>query len=213
MLAKAYQILIYWPIFLTLKLCADFKVEGQENLKGLEKKPVIFVAGPHASFIDGQIFAAAMPRQGFSPIDFFPVRFLVIDRFFKWKYLFIPIFLFLAGTIKVIKSGGDLEKALTEVLKVLKTSPAKICIFPEGRLNREDGKLQLGKRGTAYLFQKTGAVVIPAAFIGNFKILSFKSLFRTKKLKVILGKPIYSLSGTLEQMTDQIMEEIAKLID
>ncbi len=210
MLAKIFQILIYWPIFLSLKIFANFEVQGQENLKGLEKKPVIFAVGPHCSYIDGPIFAAAMPRQGFSPIDFFPVRFLVIDRFFKWKYFFIPIFLFLTGAVKVIRSSGDLEKALTEVLKALRTSPAKICIFPEGKLSL-DGKLQQGKRGMVYLFQESGVPIIPAAFVNNFKIFSLKTLFRTKKLKVILGKPIYSLSGTLEQMTDQIMDEISKL--
>lgn len=210
MLAKIFQILIYWPIFLTLKIFTDFEVQGQENLKGLEKNPVIFAAGPHCSYIDGLIFAAAMPRQGFTPVDFFPVRFLVISKFFRWKYLFIPIFLFLTGAVKVIKSGGDLEKSLVEALSALKASTAKVCIFPEGRFSL-DGELQQGKRGVAYLFQETKTPVVPAAFVGNFKILSLKTLFRTKKLKVILGKPIFSLSGNLEQTTEQIMDEISKL--
>lgn len=210
MLAKIFQILIYWPIFLGLKFFADFEIQGQNNLKGLEKKPVIFAVGPHCSYIDGPIFAAAMPRQKFSPWDFFPVRFLCIARYFSWKYVLIPVFLFLTGTLRVVRSGGDLEKSLAEPIKVLKNSSAKICIFPEGKLS-PDGKLQQGKRGAVYLFQETGATIIPATIVGNFQILSLKTIFRTKKLKVIFGKPLFSLSGTLEQMTDKIMEEISKL--
>ncbi|MEK7555597.1 MAG: lysophospholipid acyltransferase family protein [Patescibacteria group bacterium] len=210
MLAKIFQILIYWPIFLGLRFFTRFEIQGQENLIGLEKKPVIFAVGPHCSYIDGPIFAAAMPRQGFSPRDFFPVRFLCIARYFSWKYILIPIFLFLTGTLKVVRSGGDLEKSLAEPIKVLKNSSAKICIFPEGKLS-SDGKLQQGKRGTVYLFQQTGAIIVPAVFVGNFKILSIKTLFRTKKLKVILGKPLFHLTGTLENMTEQIMREIGKL--
>ena len=117
-IAKIVQAITYWPTYLTLRFFFHYEVEGQENLKGLEEKGVIF-ASNHASYIDGPISAASMPRNGWWPKDFLPMRFLVFKKFFGLfgQFLFpvsVPVALYVRfnGSIPVEKSGGDLFKAL-----------------------------------------------------------------------------------------------------
>ena len=208
-IAKIFQAITYWPIYLLLKFFVCFEVNGQENLKGLENKAIIF-ASNHTSYIDGPICAAAMPRNGFYPKDFFPIRFLAMEKYFKWYYLIVALYVWINGSIKIFKAGGDLEKALADTIKALENNN-RVWIYPEGGITK-DGSIRSGKRGIAYLHQRTGAPIVPVCLNGTFKILSFKTLFFAKKVKINIGKPIYSLSDlTLEEGTDKIMSEISKL--
>lgn len=218
MFAKIFQAITYWPIYLALKFFVRYEVDGQENLKGLENSAVIF-ASNHTSLIDGPICAAAMPRNGsWYPKNFFPVRFLAIDKAYPWFFgniipfplsIFTSAYVRINGSIKIFRTGGDLEKSLTHAIKAI-NSNYKIWIYPEGKITK-DGNLQPGKRGAAFLHQQTKAAVVPVALIGTFGILSLKALFCQRRVKVKIGKPLFSLSGTLEQTTDQIMKEIGKL--
>lgn len=96
-----FQIIFYWFTYAVLKFFAHFEVEGQENLKEVENRSVIF-ASNHASYIDGGICCGiAMPRSSLWPKKFLPMRFLTVDRFFTWRYFPINIFLKMGGTVKV----------------------------------------------------------------------------------------------------------------
>ena len=212
MIPRAVQQITYWPIYLVLKFLFRYRVEGQENLKGLGDKPVIFVSN-HASFLDGPICAAAMPRDLVAPVKFYPIRFLVAKEHFGWENPFpFPFSLFTAfyvranGSIPVVRGMGDFRQNLAEAIKVLKKG-AKVWIYPEGKITR-DGKLQLGKKGAAYLHRATGASIVPVGLNGTFQIL------KSKKIKIKIGKPIHSLGAlSLEESTAKIMREISKLID
>jgi 1-acyl-sn-glycerol-3-phosphate acyltransferase len=216
--AKIFQAITYWPIYLFLKFFLRYEVEGQENLRGLENKSVIF-ASNHASYIDGPISAAAMPRGSFYPHKFFPIRFLVLREFFNWKNRFsFPVsvlmisYVHINGSIPVDKARGDLYKALKDAVEVLNNN-ARVWIYPEGGMTK-DGKLRQGKRGVASLHQQTGAPIVPVGIIGNFGILSAKTLLRKNKVRVKIGKPIYSLGEiSLEEGAEKVMTEIARLID
>lgn len=216
-IAKAFQAITYWPIYLTLKFFVHYQVEGQENLKGLENKGLIF-ASNHASYIDGPISAASMPRHSFYPSQFFPIRFLAFKKFFGLFGQFpfpisIPVVLYVRvnGSIPVEKSGGELLRALRETIEALKNKN-KVWIYPEGGITK-DGNLGQGKRGVAFLHQQTRAPIIPVGIIGSYKILSPKTILRKNKIKVKIGKPIYDLDNvTLEEGVERIMSEIGKLI-
>ena len=193
MIPKLVQQLTYWPIYLVLKAFFYYQVEGQENLKGLEDKPVIFVSN-HASYLDGPVCAAAMPRNSVVPHKFFPIRFLVVQEYFNyWKnsfpfpVSFVAAYVRTNGSILVVRGLGDFQKNLAEAVKALKKG-AKIWIYPEGKLTL-DGKLQQGKKGAAYLHQTTGALIVPVGLSGTFGI------FKSKKIKVKIGKPIHSLGN------------------
>lgn len=217
-IAKIFQAITYWPIYWTLKFFVHFKIEGQENLKGLENKAIIF-ASNHASYIDGPISAASMPRDSWYPRDFFPIRFLVLKKFFGIFGQFpfpislpVTFYVWINGSIPIERTGGDLFKALRAAIKELKNS-AKVWIYPEGGMPK-DGKLQPGKRGVTFLHQQTGAPIVPVGILGNYGILSPKTLLRKNKLKVRIGKPIYSLGNvSLEEGTKIVMSKIAELLN
>ncbi len=220
-IAKIFQMLTYWPTYGFFRILTDYKIEGQENLKGLENKGIIF-ASNHASFLDGPISAASMPRCGFYPSRFFPIRFLALRKYFKWINPFLPPLCFLIaayvrinGSIPIERTGGDLFKALKNATEALKNGD-KIWIYPEGGMTK-DGNLRQGKRGVAFLRKQTGAPIVPVGINGSFKTFWFPEIFSTllRKNKVVvrIGKPIYTLGdATLEEETGIIMSKIAELL-
>lgn len=211
--AKIFQTIIYWPTYLLLKFFVHYEVYGQENLEGLADGPIIF-ASNHASLVDGPICGAIMPRdtKGLYPSKFFPIRFLVLKRFFGWRYFLVALYVRLNGSIKIYRhSGHKVSTVLREAIKALRHKE-HLWIFPEGRIT-VDGKLQKGRKGITFLHQRTGAPIVPVAIRESFKILSFKTLLRTRKVVVVIGKPIYSLDGiSLQKGTNKIMRRIAKLL-
>ncbi|NOY35772.1 MAG: 1-acyl-sn-glycerol-3-phosphate acyltransferase [bacterium] len=217
MIPKIFQTLTYWPIFLALKFFVHYKVEGQENLKGLENKGVIF-ASNHASYLDGPISAASMPRNSLFPRDFFPIRFLAFKKFFGLRGQFpfpisilVTFYVRINGSIPVEKTGGDLFKALSAAINGLKQG-GKLWIYPEGAITK-DGKLRQGKRGVVFLHRRTKAPIVPVAIIGNYGILSPGTILRKNKIKVKIGKPIYSLGDvSLEDGASAVMRVIGELI-
>jgi len=192
----------------------NYEIEGRENLEGLEDEAVIF-ASNHASYLDGPICAAAMPN-----IKFYPIRFLAKDQFFWWGYIIAPFFIRLNASIKVFKAGGNLKASLAETIIALKEDSAKIWIFPEGRITR-DGRIHKGKRGVAFLHKITGAPIVPVGISGNFYFFAIRgnedseSMFvfeRGRRLKVKIGKPIYSLDDlSVEDSVEKIMKDIKSL--
>lgn len=223
------QAILYWIALAVFKTFLHFKVEGQENLKEVENGPIIF-ASNHASYIDGGISAVSLPRSSLWPKKFFPIRFLAIERFFTWKYFPINIIYWLGGAIKISNAktkirnldNSHLFEVLSEPIKLLKNG-AKIWIYPEGGFN-DDGTPKKPRNGITFLHQQTGAPIVPVAIIGSDKVLygniftvraflnAVKSLLMMNKVKVLIGKPIYSINGAnLDENTNFIMNEIYKL--
>lgn len=214
MFPKIVQIFSYWPIYLTLRFFCDFKIKGQENLKGLENKGVIF-ASNHGSYIDGPICAATIPRNKLK--HFFPVRFLAASEFFSWNNpfpfpvsLFVSLYVRINGSIPVRKTGGKLHKSLSLAIKELKNKE-KLWIYPEGKINRSK-RIRSGKRGVAYLHKKTKAPIIPVGISGVYNLSFQRFIFRKNRIRIKIGRPIYSLEGmTLEQGVERVMGEIKRL--
>ncbi len=215
-IARIVQPLTYWFVYLLLKFFVHLEVRGRENLRGLEDGGIIF-ASNHASYIDGPISAVSMPRgKGeLYPKKFFPVRFLVMDRYFRWRYLIVALYVRVNGSIRVSRSGGNLRKSLSEAIAALRRGE-KIWIYPEGGLT-PDGRLRQGKRGVAYLHRETNAPVVPVGINGNFGILSFGTLLRKNRVVVRIGRPLFSLDNpgrcSLEAGVDKVMTAIAGLLD
>ena len=206
--------------FLVLKIFTRLKIEGQENIKEVEDGPVIF-ASNHNSFIDSGISAAVMPKNITYLKKIAPLKFLVMDKYFSWKILPIRIFLEMMGAIKVKKAKVKLEDSshlydvLSEPVKLLKQG-GKIWIYPEGGFNN-DGTPKKLRVGVAFLRRQTGAPILPIRIIGNDQVMSkiipflpkLTTLIGLNKLKVIIGKPIYSLGNlSLEDASSEIMRSI-----
>jgi len=213
-----FQQFTYWPTYLLLRLLYSYEVEGQENLKGLEEKGVIF-ASNHASILDGPVLAAAMPRGSLFPKEFFPVRFLVSKEFFGFRtnpYIFpashiTTTYVRINGSIPVIRGLGNPCNNLAEAVSAIRYG-AKVSIFPEGKITK-DGRMQQGKWGVVYLHKATGAPVVPLALIGTHGIPSWRCIFRRKKIRVKIGKPIFSVhEDDRKAAVGRVMAEIERLL-
>lgn len=221
--AKFIQAILYWPIYSVFKFFTHFKVEGLENLKGLENKAIIFASnhnyGGLGLSIDPLFCGHAMPRQGFwYPKSFFPIRFLAFREFFSTKnrYPFplshiVTYYVKANGSVPVEPKKGDLAEALKDAIIAVNNGD-RLWIFPEGFMSM-DGKIHEGKRGVAYLNKQTGAPIVPVGLIGTYKILSWSTLLLRNRVKVVFGAPIYSFGDkTIEQSVDVVMEKIKELV-
>ena len=213
--AKTFQALNYWPTYLLLKFFVRFEVRGQENLRGLENEAVILTSN-HCSWFDGPIAAASLPRASLFPKKFFPIRFLVMERFFHWKYLVIAAYVRLTGSIKV-PAGAKRDTMLKDAIVALK-SGHKIWVYPEGGWDdKNQGRLRRGRKGVVFLHRATGAKIVPVGISGNYGLLHPRTLLRKKKVVVNIGKPIITLddseAGTLEDGVAKVMARIQELID
>ena len=216
-IARLFQQFTYWPTYLLLRLLYRYEVEGQENLIGLEERGVIF-ASNHASILDGPVLAAAMPRGSLFPKDFFPVRFLVSKEFFGFRtnpYIFLvshitTTYVRINGSIPVIRGLGNPSNNLAEAVRAIRGG-AKVSIFPEGKITK-DGRIQQGKWGVVYLHTATGAPVVPLALIGTHGIPSWRCIFRRNKIRVKIGKPIFSVpENDRKAAVVRVMAEIERL--
>jgi len=217
--AKFFQCLSYWPTYLILKIFLHFQIKGQENIKDLEKKPLIF-ASNHASLIDASMIIVSMPRlRGIFCPKFFPIRSLATSHFklHPIRNFLVIFYIWIHGSIWVNKSNGDLEFSLKEATDAL-IQGEKILIFPEGKRTKT-GELQEGKRGVAFLAKKTKVPIVPVAIINTFKLARPKNLLLAllgiKRPKVIFGKPFYLNEfpeTPLENGAREVMEKIKELI-
>ena len=209
--------------FAVLKIFVRLEIEGQENIKEVEDGPLVF-ASNHSSYIDSGISAAAMPKIGVFFKKIAPLKFLVMDKYFSWKIFPVRIFLEIVGAIKISKAkvkhtdNSHLYGVLVEPINFLKQG-GKIWIYPEGGFHK-NGAPKNPRVGAAFLHQQTKAPILPIKIIGNDKIMSkripflpkLSTVFGLNKIKVIIGKPIYSLENlSLNDMTEEIMKSIYKL--
>ncbi|CAM3317096.1 MULTISPECIES: lysophospholipid acyltransferase family protein [Paenibacillus] len=103
------------------------------------------------------------------------VKFMAKAELFK-----IPVFGWLIDKLGAfpVKRGGVSKESIKTALTILRQGEV-MGIFPEGTRNSD---ATAAKRGAASFALRSGATVIPAAIIGDYK------LFR--KVKIIYGAPV-----------------------
>lgn len=182
---KIFQAIIYWPIFLFLKIFFKFQVEGQKNLNGIEKDGLLFCSN-HLSYFDGPICAAAMPCTGFYPSKFFPIRFLVYRAYCEWNSKKNPIpqpfrflavlFVRLSGGIPVDKEEKYLYSSMQKAIRVL-CNNGFVWIFPQGKRKKNNDFKNINA-GIAFLHQKTHRPIVPVGII-----------MKEGKITIKIGRP------------------------
>ena len=175
------------PIY---KIYYNPKIYNKENLN--IDGPII-IAGNHINIMDQCNIIISTKR-----VITYMAKKEYFDSF-KTRWFFKSV-----GCIPVNR-GSKEDTSKIEAIKVLKNNGA-IGIFPEGTRNKTKEKLLPFKYGTVSMAKETNATIIPFAIIGNYK-------FRSKNLKVKIGKPFKVENMTLEEANNYLYNEVSNLID
>ena len=189
------------------------KVEGIDNIP---HDKTFIVAVNHSSYFDDFLLPTIIVPK-------INRRMHAWVNAYYWKNPFSRFFLDLWGGIPmhVAKEENSKEKnkaSINLTITYLKNKEP-VMIFPEGK--RNDGNLLRGHLGIARLALNSRVPVLPCGIIGANKVLPKGKFFpRLARCEVKIGKLMhfdrhYNKNTTkkiLEEVTRNIMKEIAKLI-
>ncbi len=174
------------------------KAEGLENIP--EEGPFI-IAGNHIHFDDPIMHAIAVGRD-----------FKIMAKSELMKNPITGSFLKAIGAFAVVRGTADLG-SLDYSISILNNGEG-LLIFPEGTRSRT-GKLGTFKQGVAYISEKSGIPVIPAARIKRNRALFFPAVTLKYGRAVIPGSiqdGEASASGRII-FADILRNEVEKLIN
>ncbi|WP_029191470.1 lysophospholipid acyltransferase family protein [Paenibacillus elgii] len=165
-----------------------------EGLQNIPAEGAVVLCGNHTSNWDPPLMGSPLKRK---------VHYMAKAELFD-----VPVLGYVLPRIAAfpVKRGGVSKESIRLSLQLLKDGEV-MGIFPEGTRSNAGG---MGKKGAASLALKSGAVVIPAAIIGNYKPF--------RQMKVVYGPPVdlseFENSGSegLEQATDKIMSTIRSMV-
>lgn len=162
---------------------------GAENIP---KDGNILICGNHKHIMD-----QCMPIMGTKRMIHWMAK---REYFDDWK---VAWFFKMSGCISVDRSIHD-DTAKGKAIDVLRDGGA-IGLFPEGTRNKTDQFLLPFKFGAVSMAQKTDSLIVPFGISGDYK-------FRSKNLRVHIGKPFSIKDMTLEEANKKLEKEIGKLI-
>ncbi|BFH61766.1 lysophospholipid acyltransferase family protein [Paenibacillus azoreducens] len=164
------------------------------GLDNVPKEGGVLLCSNHISVRDPITVGIKISRQ---------VKFMAKAELFK-----VPVLGMIVTNLGAfpVKRGGVSKESVKTSLKILRGGEV-MGIFPEGTRHSDSGA---AKKGAATFALRSGAAVVPAAIIGNYK------LFR--KMKVIYGKPIdisefadMDSGEAIEAVTEKIMSRIREM--
>lgn len=194
-----------------------------KQVKGLENIPEtnFILASNHQSHLDWIISGYLCVPRRFTYIG-------QIDRYTGLLGLGRNVLYFTAGVIPINREDADSKKrAIDKAIEAIKRGDI-LVIYPEGTRTRT-GEIQQGKLGTAKIYLKTGAPILPVGIKGTFEIMPPGGKLKIKKTAEInIGKPLYfekdlavaekldcdseEYKLILKKITNKVMEEIKNLI-
>lgn len=158
-----------------LWLAARPTVVGLENVPETGK---VLLAANHTHNFDGPTLFSVIPR---------PAGFFVKAEAFVGP---IGPFLRRIGQIP-IKRGVPQREPIATALGSL-AAGGLVGIFPEG--SRGAGDVAEVRHGIAYLAVRSGAPVVPVAFVGSRAMLPRRSI-RRPKIRIVIGEPVHIAAG------------------
>lgn len=162
---KAFYSLCTSLYYVFSQIVHPFKVEGKENMP-LSGKAIL--CANHQSLQDPLALATYIKRK---------MHFMAKKELFNVKLL--GKILSALGAFPVARGQNDLT-AIRTAFKLLAEDKA-MGIFPEGT-RFTDGEMHEAKNGVAMIALRTGAEVIPAYIIGNYKPF--------RKMRLVIGKRV-----------------------
>ena len=146
----------------------ELEVHGEDNVPSVG--PVILAAN-HIGWLDGPLLAIVSPR---------PAHVLTKREMYQGP---MSVFLTKSGQIPLNRDDLDLQ-AIRDASVVLQRGGA-VGIFPEGV--RGGGDVRRAKGGAAYLAMRTGAPVVPVAFLGTRASGEAKSYVPPRGTRIAMG--------------------------
>ncbi len=203
-----------WVLWLA-RLFAWVRVEGRENLEGLEA-PALF-ASNHQGYFDTPVLFIAMPwkwRHRLAPAmrkEFFDAHFHP-ERFPWWKRLTNSLNYCLACLVFNAVPIPQREAGARDALRYLgELAGEGWCplIFPEGRHSRDDSILPF-LPGIGVMAARLGIPVVPVRIRGSNRVLHPDWKFpRPGIVRVKIGKPV-RLEGEDHAALARRLEEIIR---
>ncbi|HNY97496.1 MAG TPA: lysophospholipid acyltransferase family protein [Candidatus Pacearchaeota archaeon] len=192
------------------------EIRGRENIPAHN----FILASNHQSHLDLVVNGSlCVPRK---------FRFIgQVDQYTGFEGFLRDVIYFLSGTIPMDRKNRESkDRALAVASDTLKKGES-IIVFPEGTRSRT-GQMGKGKKGVAWLMMSSRIPVLPVAISGAFELMPPGGKIQIKKnIRINIGKTLYfpdlvekaskaevfseEYLGTLQEITDKIMAEIAKL--
>lgn len=170
--------------YLFSQIVHPIKVIGRENMPETGKT---ILCANHQSFQDPLALASYLERK---------LHFMAKKELFDNKFL--RKIMYALGAFPVARGQNDLG-AIRTAFKFLSEEKA-LGIFPEGT-RYSDGEMHEAKNGVAMIALRTGAKVIPAYIIGNYRPF--------KKMRIVIGKEVdlSDLGGRCDSKNMQIASD------
>ena len=158
-----------------------FRVRGLEHLPDT---PCVAIAN-HASYLDGLIFTAALPRR---------FTFVVQHGAADWPYVGLVI---KRMGVRFVNRGSAREGALQtrSLIRDLRNS-LSLAVFPEGTFYEQPGLLPF-RKGAFSMASKAGIPVLPAVIRGSRRLLSDNSrMISWSRVEVEFMPPLHPADGS-----------------
>lgn len=154
---------------------------SRAEIVGLENVPLtgnVLIAANHTHVMDGPLLYGVIPR---------PAGFFV-----KAEAFIGPISPFLRRIGQIpIRRGVPQRAPIATALESL-AAGGLVGIFPEG--TRGAGDVAEVRHGIAYLAVRSGAPVVPVAFVGTGALMPRRSI-RRPKVRIVIGEPVHITAG------------------
>ena len=184
---------------LTLRLFADWKVNGLENVPPMG---ALIIIANHQSNFDPPLLSASIPRRVF----FLAKSGIFMGHIVTW-------FLSSYGAFPVNRESADI-RAYRWVISQLRAGKP-VVLFPEG--TRSQDGMKRAKPGIAQIALQSQASILPVGIVGTHRLGTWMRVFNpTGKITVNIGQvfsvpPIEGRPNRelLESISDMIMERVA----
>jgi 1-acyl-sn-glycerol-3-phosphate acyltransferase len=189
-----------WPIlFLIFNIFFKLEISGRNNLSNI-KAPFLVISN-HISFYDSFLFRLALGL--FTP--HLPLRFMAVKKF-RWRFLNVLAYLKIVDIIYVlfgafvIVPGRGITNNLKEARDILDAG-GNIVMYPEGRINIEDGVAPF-KKGSAVLARQAGVSILPL----SFRLIKSPALRNT--IKISIGYPFRIDKNRTDELNTEHLHDI-----
>jgi long-chain acyl-CoA synthetase len=205
--AKAIRYTVQAMLFLFTRIFIRLKIQGLENLKEIQHT-VIFMPN-HTSYLDGIVFAMALPWHLRKHLAFAAARDVLYEEFKSISWLGELIF----NTFPIQRANDYNVRLGLEFIGKMLDHNCYVVLFPEGHIS-STGELQSAKQGAGLIATQMLCPIVPVMISGLPKIVGPDQFLPRRRgtVTVTFGKPIqFKRSDSYLGASERIEQELKKL--